>query len=183
MLIIPDLFTPYIEGRETAINRNWQDMANYNSVQADQMNNFYNLATMSPRINNQWYGADNAMIQNRLNRANFPLGIANTIAQIYGLQGAGPYIGESAAALQRNNINRYNDWTGAAALGAQLAVKQQYGLNGVGQNGQRTATIPGELPPTVAAVNAAANAANAANATNATQQTPSTAPPLVSSHK
>lgn len=64
---IPDLFTPYIEGRERAINRNWQDMSNYNNMQQGQLNNLFNLATFSPRVNREYEQTQKAALESRQN--------------------------------------------------------------------------------------------------------------------
>lgn len=51
MIILPDLFTPYIEGRQQAIKDNWADIQNYNDEQAAQIKNAFDIATFSPTVN------------------------------------------------------------------------------------------------------------------------------------
>lgn len=67
MLIIPDLFTPYMEGVETARKANWDDLNQYNSVQGGQLENAYNMATFSPRVNKAYEETDAAALANLFN--------------------------------------------------------------------------------------------------------------------
>lgn len=46
-IFIPDLFTGYINGRRAAIQDNWQDAQNYNSVMKGQLDNALAMQTMS----------------------------------------------------------------------------------------------------------------------------------------
>lgn len=62
---IPDLFTPYIQGREMAIDRNWTDQKNYNDVQQKQLKNLFDLATMSPKINQEYEKLTKSAVENR----------------------------------------------------------------------------------------------------------------------
>lgn len=65
MFIIPDLFTPYINGREMAIQRNWQDLSNYNNTQAGQLNNAFNFMTLAPRTNAVYENLTGQIYNNR----------------------------------------------------------------------------------------------------------------------
>ena len=67
MLIIPDLFTPYMEGVETARKANWDDLNQYNNVQEGQLSNAYNMATFSPRVNKAYEETDAAALANLFN--------------------------------------------------------------------------------------------------------------------
>lgn len=46
-IFIPDLFTGYINGRRAAIQDNWQDAQNYNSVMKGQLDNAIAMQTMA----------------------------------------------------------------------------------------------------------------------------------------
>ena len=46
-IFIPDLFTGYINGRRAAIQDNWQDAQNYNSVMKGQLDNALAMQTMA----------------------------------------------------------------------------------------------------------------------------------------
>lgn len=46
-IFIPDLFTGYINGRRAAIQDNWQDAQNYNSVMKGQLDNALTMQTMA----------------------------------------------------------------------------------------------------------------------------------------
>lgn len=52
----------YVEGQRQAIQDNWQDLKNYNDIQAGQFNNAFAAATWDPRLANVWnQAAVNAM--------------------------------------------------------------------------------------------------------------------------
>ncbi len=46
-IFIPDLFTGYINGRRAAIQDNWKDAENYNSVMKGQLDNAIAMQTMA----------------------------------------------------------------------------------------------------------------------------------------
>ena len=71
MIIIPDLFTPYVEGVETARRANWDDLNNYNQVQKGQLDNMFNFATFSPRVNREYEETDKVALQNLFNEEAF----------------------------------------------------------------------------------------------------------------
>lgn len=62
MVIIPDIFSPYLAGKEQARAANWDDMNQYNQVQAGQLRNAYDLATFSPKVDNQYTQAEMAKL-------------------------------------------------------------------------------------------------------------------------
>ena len=130
MFFIPDLFTPYIQGREQAINRNWSDLQKYNTTQAGQLTNLYNLATFSPRVNKEWEATQAAALNNQFNEdtyyprlyasnlqaANGLLGLGQGLAT-YGANTQFPYLRNQQLATQtqslinnmENNI-AYQNW-------------------------------------------------------------------------
>lgn len=61
--IIPDIFSPYVQGVETARQANWQDLENYNKVQAQQLANAFALATFSPRADLPYTQAEQARLK------------------------------------------------------------------------------------------------------------------------
>ena len=67
-LVIPDLFTPYLNGRRQAIADNWQDLTNYNTVQRNQLSNLRNLGTLSADINRAYEFTDQTALQNLSNQ-------------------------------------------------------------------------------------------------------------------
>lgn len=71
MIIIPDLFTPYMTGRETARQANWDDLLKYNQVQKGQHDNLFNFATFSPRVNAVYEGTDKLALDNMFNEQTF----------------------------------------------------------------------------------------------------------------
>lgn len=48
------LLPGYAEGRRQAIQDNWQDLSNYNSVYKGQLQNAFGASTLEPQINNIW---------------------------------------------------------------------------------------------------------------------------------
>lgn len=71
MIIIPDLFTPYLEGVELARKANWEDLKNHNNVQKGQLDNLFGLATFSPKVNAEYEKTDKAALENLFNEENF----------------------------------------------------------------------------------------------------------------
>lgn len=67
MLIIPDLFTPWIEGREAAINANWNDLLKYNQVQGGQLQNLESLGTLDANINRAYEDLNRVALDNDYN--------------------------------------------------------------------------------------------------------------------
>ena len=49
-IFIPDLFGSYVDGREKAIDSNWKDMQNYNSVLGGQIDNARDMATFDAKV-------------------------------------------------------------------------------------------------------------------------------------
>ena len=49
-IFIPDLFGSYVDGREKAIDSNWKDMQNYNSVLNGQIDNARDMATFNAKV-------------------------------------------------------------------------------------------------------------------------------------
>lgn len=49
-IFIPDLFGSYVNGREKAIDSNWKDMQNYNSVLGGQIDNARDMATFDSKV-------------------------------------------------------------------------------------------------------------------------------------
>lgn len=47
---LSSLLPGYIQGRRQAIQDNWQDLQNYNNVQAGQLSNAFTEATWQPRL-------------------------------------------------------------------------------------------------------------------------------------
>lgn len=53
-LILPDIFTPLVQGLELGRNANWDDLQKYNTVQAGQIGNALALETFDPTVNNAY---------------------------------------------------------------------------------------------------------------------------------
>lgn len=109
MIIIPDLFTPYIQGRELGIERNWNDMNNFNKVQAGQLDNMFNLATFGPKVNREYEQTERDALSNMVGEMNF--GLLNAT-----------YPGRLATALAQNALmQRYGGTTAASQLSRNLS--------------------------------------------------------------
>lgn len=102
-IFIPDLFTGYINGRRAAIQDNWQDAQNYNSVMKGQLDNALTMQTMADRA--------------RISNAN-----ANTADMNQALSGA--RTDNELDLLNKQRANNLN------ALKAQLeAIQTQYNID------------------------------------------------------
>lgn len=75
MYTLPNLFRPYIEGREAAIKENWQDLSNFNSVLKGQMENALYGETMGDAADMFHDQAAKSHINTTLAAANFPVGL------------------------------------------------------------------------------------------------------------
>lgn len=75
MYTLPNLFRPYIEGREAAIKENWQDLSNFNSVLKGQMENALYGETMGDAADRSHDQATREHINTTLAAANFPVGL------------------------------------------------------------------------------------------------------------
>lgn len=53
-IFIPDIFGGYIKGRQQAINDNWSDLKEFNTVLNGQLTNARNMATFDPSVRNAW---------------------------------------------------------------------------------------------------------------------------------
>lgn len=72
---IGGLLPGYIEGREKAIQANWNDLNQYSDVQAKQLRNLFTEATFNPRVNMQY----DASAQSRM--ATEQVGMQNELMQ------------------------------------------------------------------------------------------------------
>ena len=61
-IFIPDLFSGYVEGRRKAIQDNWTDLTNYNSVLGGQLQNAYDMQTFG---DNAQISHNNALTSNQ----------------------------------------------------------------------------------------------------------------------
>lgn len=71
MIIIPDLFTPYLSGVEMARKANWEDLQNYNQVQKGQLDNLLGFATFSPKVNKEYETTDQLALGNLFKELTF----------------------------------------------------------------------------------------------------------------
>ena len=75
MYTLPNLFRPYIEGREAAIKENWQDLSNFNGVLKGQMENALYGETMGDAADRSHDQAAREHMNTVLSAANFPVGL------------------------------------------------------------------------------------------------------------
>lgn len=62
-IFIPDLFSAYIRGRQQAIQDNWNDLNQYNKVEAGQLANGMTMATFDDNVRKNTAAADLAQTQ------------------------------------------------------------------------------------------------------------------------
>lgn len=84
MYTLPNLFRPYIEGREAAIKENWQDLLNFNSTLKGQMENALYGETMGDAADMSHDQAAKSHINTTLAAANFPVGLQAAALGQYG---------------------------------------------------------------------------------------------------
>lgn len=84
MYTLPNLFRPYIEGREAAIKENWQDLLNFNSTLKGQMENALYGETMGDAADISHDRAAREHINTVLSAANFPVGLQAAALGQYG---------------------------------------------------------------------------------------------------
>lgn len=84
MYTLPNLFRPYIEGREAAIKENWQDLSNFNSVLKGQMENALYGETMGDAADIAHDRAAREHMNTVISAANFPVGLQAAALGQYG---------------------------------------------------------------------------------------------------
>lgn len=84
MYTLPNLFRPYIEGREAAIKENWQDLSNFNGVLKGQMENALYGETMGDAADIAHDRAAREHMNTVLSAANFPVGLNSAALGQYG---------------------------------------------------------------------------------------------------
>ena len=92
MFILPDIFTPFIKGRETAIAANWNDRNNYNKVYNDILRNMLFKDTYDDQVRNSRTDAESNALELLFKQQNHPtrLGqqeanLGQTLAQTRGI--------------------------------------------------------------------------------------------------
>lgn len=128
---IGSMLPGYIEGRERAINANWNDLNQYSGVQAKQLENLFTEATFNPRVLMQREAAaqsrmatEQAGMQNELMQAGHPGALE--AAAITG--NFAPYLATQNAMLQALYPYRFGAYGGGYdALGAAMGYPQLLG--------------------------------------------------------
>lgn len=149
MLFFPvDVFTPYIQGREYAIDRNWNDLNQYNTVtqgrlksERDALGNLFAQTTFGDQVSKVNSGA--RLSQNQAAASDMQLGLDTASyggrLSLAGAQGATQ---EAQAAAILNNLPQYAgaiDSRTQSDLGlfnARTSAQNQYGAPVVRANAQ-----------------------------------------------
>ena len=76
------LFPGYIQGQRMANQDNWQDLMNWNNVQAGQQSNLFTEATWLPRVGIAWNNLQNSDLQTAANTWNTGLQYASLPTQL-----------------------------------------------------------------------------------------------------
>lgn len=76
-MYIPDLFGAYTKGRELAIEKNWQDLKNYEQV--ENMRNTNDLQALEILAGRADFGANRSMVQNQADSSNAAWEVMNTL--------------------------------------------------------------------------------------------------------
>lgn len=124
MYTLPNLFRPYIEGRETAIKSNWQDLSNFNSVLKGQMENALYGETMGDAADISHDRAAREHINTVLSAANFPVGLQAAALGQYGQStyGKGLVDAKLTNQLTGQNLAAQNNVQGMEKGNAQHAL-------------------------------------------------------------
>lgn len=132
---IPDLFTPYVQGREAAIDRNWKDMTQYNQVQQGQLENMKRVGTLNADINKPYQDLYELWLKNQFNTELYPSSVQAAQAQNaqklldFDVYRAGQAGREAQAMAYSDALQKYigqiaNSQGEAAALQALIQVMQ-----------------------------------------------------------
>lgn len=133
---IGGLLPGYIEGREKAIQANWQDLNQYSDVQAKQLRNLFTEATFNPLVNMQYDEAARAnYLAQQDARAN-ALGITLQPGRLRAAQIESGYM--PALALQRNAMLLNYPQFAFGGMGDTLVGAMGYG-DAMGQQQVRPA--------------------------------------------
>lgn len=145
---IPDIFTAYINGREQAIQANWNDLNNYNNVLQGQLNNAATMADFDANRRKNYADALNSQF------TTIGTGLMTEVAlQQYALQQQNnvPWIKAQAeaanyrAAIQKLDTE-YQQQRAALEQKAQAAEQQAQAASSGAPNAQAGAVQPANSP-------------------------------------
>ena len=138
-IIIPDLFTPYLNGVRLARQDNWNDLQQYNQVQQQQLRNAEAMATFSPRVNREYEATDRAALENMFNEYTLPSRVAANLYQTRRAartdnleEAAMPGVYAQQAALSQGRVNTapaYGQARSQAEVAAYDNARAQAGYN------------------------------------------------------
>ena len=120
-IFIPDLFGSYVDGREKAIDSNWKDMQNYNSVLNGQIDNARDMATFDAKAM-QEKGKGLSSIAH--GETDYDKSRLDTQLLKYMLNGAMANGGAWMAQYAANKLNGLNTNAAASPLFTQNAVSK-----------------------------------------------------------
>ena len=140
MIVIPDLFGSFQKGREAAIEANWKDLQNYESIENARHQNdaaaLANLATMAD------FGVRRRMVQNEGTNSdlNTQLNIAQMPAKLNIAEGDAMYTGMQLGTMKANEdalkqaiANEFGTYVLGAETGYNNAVVS-HGRSTIGRN-------------------------------------------------
>ena len=138
-IIIPDLFTPYLNGVRLARQDNWNDLQQYNQVQQQQLRNAEAMATFSPRVNREYEATDRAALENMFSEYTLPSRVAANLYQTRRAartdnleEAAMPGVYAQQAALSQGRVNTapaYGQARSQAEVAAYDNARAQAGYN------------------------------------------------------
>lgn len=108
MIIIPDLFSPYVEGVETARKANWHDLTNYIDVQEGQLGNLKSLATFDAEVNKAYEDLDAQALENMMSQMNADIALARMPGALSLAEAFGNVYGDPATAVALNRAKLAN---------------------------------------------------------------------------
>ena len=140
MIVIPDLFGSFQKGREAAIEANWKDLQNYESIENARHQNdaaaLTNLATMAD------FGVRRRMVQNEGTNSdlNTQLNIAQMPAKLNIAEGDARYTGMQLGTMKANEDalkQALANQLGTFVLGAETGYNNavvSHGRSTIGRN-------------------------------------------------
>lgn len=191
-IIIPDLFTPYLNGMRLANQDNWNDLQQYNQVQQQQLRNAEAMATFSPRVNREYEATDRAALENMFSEYTLPSRVAANLYQTRRAartdnleEAALPGVYAQQAALSQGRVNTapaYGQARSQAEVAAYDNARAQAGYNVARLNmpvdplGRPVSTTPGtsSAMPIPGMPNPAGTQTQQQGTTSARQQTSQT---------
>ena len=128
------LLPGYVQGERQAIQDNWQDLSNYNSVQAGQIQNAWNESIFNPSLSmvyDQMLASEMGLLNNGMDLLVNQMAFPGRLGQAGAFSAYGPLAQAGAYAEMMQNW-QFPDYLGQAAnpgVAQQQPIQQSSALN------------------------------------------------------